>query len=146
MQITYFICKMSMYSKGFMTILSQFKTSLLLKQTARKAGYSTECTRVVRQSHSGTYLQEQPKQTQWRNFMSFWLRSPTSCSFHFSLPLSLAIPFLNIICNSLSRGPVNTRNYLVLTLFIMCLLSHNLGVVCGRSCLLAEVAEDWVRI
>lgn len=50
-----------MYSKGFMTILSQFKTSLLLKQTAGKAGYSTECTHVVRQSHSGTYLQEQPK-------------------------------------------------------------------------------------
>lgn len=47
-------------SKDFMSILNQFKTSLL-KQAARRAGYPTECTRVVHQSHSGTYLQEQPK-------------------------------------------------------------------------------------
>lgn len=37
---------MPVYSKGFMSVLSQFKTSLLLNWAARKAGYSTERTPV----------------------------------------------------------------------------------------------------
>lgn len=90
----------------------------------RKAGYCTEpysCCLPKLQWH----ILARTAKIEWRNFVSICLSSPASCFFHFFLCLSLAFPSLDINNNPHSRGSVNTRNYQVLTPFIVCLQCHS---------------------
>lgn len=135
-------------SNGSMSLLSQFKTSLLLNKLGCQEGWvfyrAYLCCLPKPQWH---ILEGTAKIDTVEKFCEHLAEFPSFLFFPFLSSSFSGVPSLNINHNPYSRGSVNTRNCQVLTPFIMSLVPQPppLGIACERDSLLPEVSENWVQ-